>query len=198
MTGFGMSNMDYTPVKFMTKCFEANYPESLGSIIVYKAPWVFQGVWKVIKGWLDPVVAAKVNFADNEKELAQFVPENRIIKELGGSEDWEYKYIEPVAGENDRMNDTQTRDRIQAERQELIDRYQKETTAWATGEGGNAAERKRLVEAMRDNYWKLDPYIRARSVYDRAGIIGEGGRVNFYPNTEAPSAPQASNHSDVD
>ena len=43
MTGFSMANMDYTPVKFMIKCFEANYPESLGVILVHKAPWVFQG-----------------------------------------------------------------------------------------------------------------------------------------------------------
>lgn len=34
---------DYTPVKFMIKCFEANYPESLGAVLVHKAPWVFQG-----------------------------------------------------------------------------------------------------------------------------------------------------------
>ena len=34
---------DYTPVKFMIKCFEANYPESLGTVLVYKAPWIFQG-----------------------------------------------------------------------------------------------------------------------------------------------------------
>ena len=43
MTGFSMANMDYTPVKFMIKCFEANYPESLGVVLVHKAPWVFQG-----------------------------------------------------------------------------------------------------------------------------------------------------------
>lgn len=38
-----MANMDYTPVKFMIKCFEANYPESLGAVLVHKAPWLFQG-----------------------------------------------------------------------------------------------------------------------------------------------------------
>lgn len=27
----------------MIKCFEANYPESLGSVLVHKAPWLFQG-----------------------------------------------------------------------------------------------------------------------------------------------------------
>lgn len=44
MTGFSMANMDYTPVKFMIKCFEANYPESLGAVLVHNAPWVFQGM----------------------------------------------------------------------------------------------------------------------------------------------------------
>ena len=34
---------DYAPVKFMIKCFEANYPESLGVVLVHKSPWVFQG-----------------------------------------------------------------------------------------------------------------------------------------------------------
>jgi hypothetical protein len=59
MTGFSLANMvslsitlvtfalitlqDYSPVRFMIKCFEANYPESLGVVLVHKAPWVFQG-----------------------------------------------------------------------------------------------------------------------------------------------------------
>ena len=37
------SLQDYAPVKFMIKCFEANYPECLGAVLVHKAPWVFQG-----------------------------------------------------------------------------------------------------------------------------------------------------------
>jgi hypothetical protein len=32
---------DYHPVKFMIKCFEANYPESLGVVLIHKAPWIF-------------------------------------------------------------------------------------------------------------------------------------------------------------
>lgn len=44
MSGFSMANMDYGPVKFMIKCFEANYPESLGVVLVHKAPWIFQGM----------------------------------------------------------------------------------------------------------------------------------------------------------
>lgn len=41
MTDFSLANMDYAPVKFMVKCFEANYPESLGTVLIHKAPWIF-------------------------------------------------------------------------------------------------------------------------------------------------------------
>lgn len=44
MTSFSLANMDYAPVKFMIKCFEANYPESLGSVLIHNSPWIFQGM----------------------------------------------------------------------------------------------------------------------------------------------------------
>lgn len=43
MTDFSLKNMDNAPVRFMIKCFEANYPESLGIVAVHNAPWIFQG-----------------------------------------------------------------------------------------------------------------------------------------------------------
>lgn len=35
---------DYAPVKFIIKCFEANYPESLGAVLIHQAPWIFSGM----------------------------------------------------------------------------------------------------------------------------------------------------------
>lgn len=191
MTDFSLSNMDYTPVKFMIKCFEANYPESLGSVLVYKAPWVFQGIWKIIKGWLDPVVASKVHFANNVDELDEFIPRSKIIKELGGDEDWTYKYVEPMEGENATMSDTGKRDEILAERTELVKSYESETLSWAHGEDGGEG-RGRIAERLAENYWRLDPYIRARSLYDRTGVLGTAGKLEFYPKAQsATAAPTA-------
>lgn len=45
MTGFTLANMDYVPVKFMIMCFEANYPESLGVVLIHNSPWVFKGMY---------------------------------------------------------------------------------------------------------------------------------------------------------
>ncbi|CAG8954181.1 hypothetical protein HYFRA_00005801 [Hymenoscyphus fraxineus] len=185
LTGFSMANMDYGPVKFMIKCFEANYPESLGVVIVHKAPWIFQGIWKIIRGWLDPVVASKVHFTNNNLELEEFVPRSNIIKELGGDEDWEYKYIEPSPTENDLMKDTATRDKLLAERENTVKEFEKATTDWIALAAADATkakeERSRLATSLKDGYWVLDPYVRARSYYDRVGLIKKGERPVFYP-----------------
>ncbi|KAK4542368.1 hypothetical protein LTR36_006825 [Oleoguttula mirabilis] len=181
MTDFSMANMDYTPVKFMIKCFEANYPESLGSVLVYKSPWLFQGIWKIIKGWLDPVVASKVHFASNVEDLQQWIPKSRIMRELGGDEEYTYTYVEPRGeSENEAMQDTATRDRMLAERRELVRSYEAETLAWVHGEEGGEG-RTRLAQRLAENYWRVDPYVRARSLYDRMGMLGAGGRLDFYP-----------------
>lgn len=184
MTGFSMANMDYAPVKFMIKCFEANYPESLGVVLVHKAPWVFQGIWKIIKGWLDPVVASKIQFTNDEKAMGEYIPHDHIMKELGGGEDWTYKYIEPVPGENDKMKDTATRDKLLLEREDVVKAYEKETLAWIhSSEEVEVLKKKRndLAASLRDGYWALDPYVRARSYYDRIGLIQGNGMSQFYP-----------------
>ncbi|KAK0649509.1 CRAL-TRIO domain-containing protein [Cercophora newfieldiana] len=190
MTGFSLANMDYTPVKFMIKCFEANYPESLGAVLVHKAPWVFQGIWKVIRGWLDPVVANKVHFTNNVKEMEEFIAVKQLPKELEGEEDWEYKFIEPVPGENDRLKDTATRDRLLAARDMLVKEFEDATAQWIQHpEGEKAAEikarRASLATQLREDYWGVDPYLRARSLYDRTGVLLAGGKIDFYPKAAA-------------
>ncbi|EXJ60368.1 hypothetical protein A1O7_04520 [Cladophialophora yegresii CBS 114405] len=188
MTNFTMANMDYTPVKFMIKIFEANYPESLGAVLVHKSPWIFQGIWKIIRGWLDPVVAGKVHFTSNVDDLEKFIPRSRIIKELDGDENWEYKYIEPVPGENDTMKEEEPRKAVEAERDAEVREYQRMTFEWISKGTGREAEklkeeRHTLARKLNDNYWKLDKYVRARTYYDRTGMIGPDGTINFYPPT---------------
>lgn len=161
-----------------------------------------KGIWKVIRGWLDPVVAAKVHFTNNKAELENFINPGQILKELGGDENWNYEYLEPVSGENDRMKDSDTRNTLQQAREKLVKDFEAITTEWIKKpEGAEATrvqdERNKLVTALRDNYWKLDPYIRARSLYDRQGMIQEGGSIDWYP-TKAPvgSAPAVETSAD--
>ncbi|KAI1189486.1 CRAL-TRIO domain-containing protein [Nemania serpens] len=190
LTGFSLANMDYTPVKFMIKCFEANYPESLGAVLVHKAPWVFQGIWRIIRGWLDPVVASKVHFTNNVQDLEEFIARDKLPDELDGTSGWTYKYIEPVPGENDKMKDTDTRDKLIQERKALYEEFESKTIDWiheddVTKRKALKSERSAIAHKLREQYWRLDPYIRSRTLYDRIGIIKPNGTLEYYVPWEA-------------
>ncbi|PWY88440.1 CRAL/TRIO domain protein [Aspergillus heteromorphus CBS 117.55] len=189
MTDFSLANMDYHPVKYMIKCFEANYPECLGVVLIHKAPWIFSGIWNIIKGWLDPVVASKIQFTKNVQDLEKFIPKDRIMKELDGDENWAYKYIEAQPDENKPMEDTAKRDELLAERRQLSEEIQGLTIEWISSamkkdDGAIKAvvnKRNELIERLRVQYWELDPYVRATSLYDRLDVIQGGGKIEFYP-----------------
>ncbi|KAJ5358774.1 uncharacterized protein N7496_011187 [Penicillium cataractarum] len=189
MTGFSLSNMEYQPVKFIIKCFEANYPESLGQLLIHNAPWIFSGIWRLIHGWMDPVVASKVHFTRSVNDLDKFITRDQIPRELAGDEDWEYKYIQPKEQENEIMQDTATRDSLMYERMMIGLRMLAATAAWVSATDSSAGKehidkveelkmrRNGVIEEFRLNYWKLDPYIRARALIDRAGVLKGDGTV---------------------
>jgi hypothetical protein len=133
------------------------------------------------------VVASKVHFTNNNEEMESYVPKPQIISELGGHDDWTYQYIEPVPGENDMMKDTETRDKLLAARAEIVKEYEAATLEWIHGTGDmETIKRKRneIAGKLKVDYWGLDPYIRARSYYDRVGMINPGGNIQFYPAKE--------------
>ena len=39
------------------------------------------------------------------------------MKELGGDEDWEYKYVEPIPGENENFKDEAPRIKLEEEKE---------------------------------------------------------------------------------
>ena len=168
----------------MIKCFEANYPESLGVCIVHKAPWLFQSIWRIIRGWLDPVVAAKVHFTNSVEELENFVDKSNIVKEMGGDDPYEYGYVEPEEGENKRLEDAETRKRLEADRVKIGKEFEKLTAEWmATTDSAASAEllsqRNEVAARLKKGYWELDPYQRARSLYDRIGVLSQDGKVDW-------------------
>ena len=168
----------------MIKVFEANYPESLGVVLVHKAPWVFQGVWALIKGWLDPVVASKVHFTRSLADLEEFIAKDHIMTDLGGEDTYEYQYIEPREGENDTMKlesgNAETKNKLDEERKGFVNEYEEATRRWIKGEN-TMDKRNTIAIELKQNYWKLDPFLRARTLYDRIGVIGESGKLDLYP-----------------
>lgn len=119
------------------------------------------------------------------------------MKDLGGQEAWDYTYIEPVANENEKMNDTATRDRLLQQRAELVKQFEATTMGWIEhpeGEDGKKHSEKRqaLAKELKDDYWRLDPYLRARTVYDRQGTIKSDGKVDWYAVEEKKPTAETS------
>lgn len=150
------------------------------------------GIWKLIKGWMDPVIVSKVQFTNSASDLEGFIPKENILKSLGGLDSFDYKYIEPQEGENKRMEDTATRDALTEEHNKIVGEILATTTEWITATTAKdndkiATHKNRRVELasqLNANYWKLDPYVRSRGHLDRAGVIQEGGKLVFYPERQ--------------
>ncbi|KAK4056713.1 hypothetical protein OIO90_002265 [Microbotryomycetes sp. JL221] len=189
MTGFGIRNMDWRCILFIVKCLEAYYPESLNVMITHNAPWVFQGIWKVLSPMLDPVVRNKIQMTKNTDDLCTHIPKKHLIKQLGGDNSWEWKYQEIVPGENEKQKDKETRKKLEKERADLIGQYEEVTREWMKQDKPSeelVKKRKMLMHRMRAQYWELDPYIRGRGCYHRHGNIVGNGLVYFeYPNQSA-------------
>lgn len=142
---------------------------------------------------MDPVIVSKIHFTNSVADMEKFIAPDQIVKELKGKEDWEYEYIEPVEGENEKMADTATRDELTAERQRIGDDWLRVTGEWIdVAKGDNKeqleetkARRAEVAEDLRLNYWKLDPYVRGRNCLDRTGVIRPGGKIDFYPSPES-------------
>lgn len=81
LSGFTLSCMDYEVVKMLVNTLQYNYPETLKVALIVNAPMLFSACWMIIKGWLDPVTAAKVNFVNLQK-LEQYIDKDSIPLDL--------------------------------------------------------------------------------------------------------------------
>lgn len=177
LTGFGLKNADNSTIKFLAEAFEAHYPESLGSILIHNAPWIFSQIWNVIKNWLDPVVASKIHFTKNIKEISKFIDPKYLPKEIGGSDEHKISYPKPSEAD---LNPPKKRDatfrKLMLERDEMLTIFFELTIKWveATNPEVSAKYLRDKIDIstkLAQNYIDIDPYIRSPSLYDRNGTI---------------------------
>jgi len=73
LRAFSMKNMDYQGVKVLVSILQTNYPEVLDRAIIVDSPFIFSACWAIIRPWLDPVTADKVQFTnyDGVKEYIE-------------------------------------------------------------------------------------------------------------------------------
>lgn len=178
MSGFSLKNADLNAVKFLAKAFEANYPESLTAIWIHKAPWIFNAVWKIIKGWLDPVVASKIHFTKSVSDLEKFVDKKHVPSDLGGDDDYKFKYITPTKENSSVLPADDKFKQLTAEREALLLAFMEATIAWINAKTKEDSTKMlnmkiQLGGQLAKNFISLDPYVRQRGAFDRNNDLGE-------------------------
>ncbi|CAK9439990.1 uncharacterized protein LODBEIA_P40900 [Lodderomyces beijingensis] len=173
LTGFSLKNADYATIKFLADVFEAHYPETLGFILIHNAPWIFSTVWNIIKNWLDPVVASKIHFTKNAKEMSKFIDPSLIPDYLGGEDTTKgfYPIPQPQDEYPPKKKDAEYA-RLRRERDLLFARFYETTKKWIESTNPQVSDRylKDKIDlniALSSNYIQLDPYIRNPGIYDR-------------------------------
>ena len=112
--GFTMGQINkrvYHFVQIASKIGQDYYPEIMGQLLIVDSPWVFSGVYAVVKGFLDPKTRKKIQIVGSkyQKQLLELVDEDKLPKFLGGACEcpegclksdvgpWkQYKVLEPV------------------------------------------------------------------------------------------------------
>lgn len=165
----------------MVTCFEAYYPETLGSCLIHRAPWVFSTVWNLITPLLDPVVATKIHFTKDYNELQNYVDSASLPGNITGDKDkktLDEKKVDPVPPGTLATPTTAA----YQDYQDMIKEYQIETIEWSKAksvEGAETAARHELARQYRLARVKAELDIRGPTAYQAKGLvtINEQGRV---------------------
>ena len=71
----GNASKAYNFVKPASAMAQDNYPEILGNMFIVNAPFLFTGIWAIVKVWIDDKTKEKIKILGGsyKKELLQFV-----------------------------------------------------------------------------------------------------------------------------
>ena len=85
----GLSSAHQRAIKFTKEIVAKDsiyYPERLGHLFVVNPPWIFPVLWKLVKGWIDPVTRAKIHVikGDPKETLLEYIDASQLPAEVRG------------------------------------------------------------------------------------------------------------------
>jgi hypothetical protein len=175
-----LASLDIPSIQGDIQVLQNYYPECLGRCFIVDAPWIFHGIFRIIKSFLDPVVAAKIELIKSS-EIIKFVHPSMVPKRYaGGCDETEFQYsIDPKNGET-RINpdlDTSALMRsIERTRRELVRLTLNQRPVEAfDAEGKRASIRTDLKELTAS--WET--WILPENHYYRSRILSKDGKINW-------------------
>jgi len=85
------------------------FPETMNKMIIVNSPTFFSATWRLIKGWLDPRTANKIEVISNraacEKRLLELVDSEQLPRDYGGTgPDTNQVLMESYEGEAEKLD----------------------------------------------------------------------------------------------
>jgi len=157
----------------------------MNCVLIHNAPFVFQTIWKVLAPMLPPDIKAKIQMTKKPEDLYVHISKEHLVNQLGGNNDWKWKYTPVEKGENELQSDEKKRDELLLARQNLITLFtelnKKILSSRTSSEAGEVArlKREKVITQMRIGWFEIDRYVRGRGVYHRHGNIVGNGLVRF-------------------
>lgn len=88
-------------IKEQSKIDSLCFPETMNKMIILNAPRFFSVTWKLIKGWLDPRTANKIELFSSttaaQKKLRELIADDQLPSDYGGSAEDTNKTLEDNA-----------------------------------------------------------------------------------------------------
>lgn len=89
LTTSQLSKRALTIVKEQASIDSLCFPETMSKMLIVNAPTFFAATWRIIKGWLDPRTASKIEVFSNrskmEARLLEFIDAEELPSDYGGS-----------------------------------------------------------------------------------------------------------------
>lgn len=200
MTGFSVTALDISAIKFLILNFEQYYPEELYEGIIHNAPWLFSSAWALIKPLLRQATRDKITFTSNVKDLAAKIGEKEAETVLKA----QLQYI-PRPADEEFKNETENMETASDECKAACKTWQENcvdmeelTRQWSRPPASDTpldtlekldAQRSEACWRLSKSYWAIDPFVRPKSYYDRAGQLPPGDSNALNLKVSKPGTP---------
>ena len=175
-----LASLDIPSIQGDIQVLQNYYPECLGQCFIVDAPWIFHGIYRIVRGFLDPVVAAKIELIKSS-EIIKYVHPSMVPKRYaGGCDPIEFNHtIDPKNGEtriNPDMDIDALNNQIKKIRKELI----RMTLSQRPGEAFDPeGKRGSLRTDLKEITAKWETGILPENHYHRSGALSRTGKVNW-------------------
>ncbi|KAJ2710976.1 phosphatidylinositol transfer protein csr1 [Coemansia spiralis] len=169
-TDFKLENVDVGFSKTVISRITELYPNTFSGTLLFVNSWLFSGIWKVLRGWMEPSIAKRSAIVKDTNALTTFVAQDQILAEMGGDLEYNYTYVYPTKTANAAMFDAAGRAAAEAAFVAAVAAFVNETRAWTAGPAEtshNSAPRAAAAAAFDAAAVALDPYVRARFPEER-------------------------------